>query len=127
MPEYELKFLDPNFVPPEEQEQRQRTLDELEAFIKAMQGRPLAVATLDELQSDQWDQTGGEVDYQDYYGQDIVNQVSEDQESETLVIANVWGLPVALAARDENGSWQGLGVDQRLREPVADILDRVLV
>ena len=69
MGEYELKFLDPNFVSGEEQEQRRRTIDELSAFVHSMQGRPLAVITLDELQSDQWDQTEG-FDYQGHYGQD---------------------------------------------------------
>ena len=124
MPDYELKFLDPDFVSREEQEQRQKTIDELSAFAHTMQGRPLAVVTLDELQSDQWDQTD-EFDYQDHYGREIINQVS-DGETETLVIANVWGLPVALAARGDDGRWQGLGVDQRLRETIAGVLDQVL-
>ena len=124
MAEYELKFLDPDFISQEEQEQRQKTIDELSAFAHTMQGRPLAVVTLDELQSDQWDQTD-EFDYQDHYGQEIINQVS-DGETETLVIANVWGLPVALAARGDDGRWQGLGVDQRLRETIAGVLDQVL-
>ena len=124
MGEYELKFLDPNFVSGEEQVQRQRTIDELSAFVHSMQGRPLAVITLDELQSDQWDQTEG-FDYQDHYGQEIINQVT-DGTTQTLVIANVWGLPVALAARGDDGRWQGLGVDERLREMIAETLEQVL-
>jgi len=124
MPEYELKFLDPDFVPPEEQEQRQKTIDELTALVHSMKDRPMAVVTLDELQSDQWDQTEG-FDYQNHYGQEIINQVA-DGETETLVIANVWGLPVALATRGDDGYWQGLGVDERLRETIAGVMDQVL-
>ena len=124
MAEYEMKFLDPNFVPPEEVDERQKTLDELSAFVFQLRGRPLAGVTLDETQSSQWDQKG-DVDYQDYYGGEIVSQV-DDGETEALVIHNDKGLAVALAAKNEDGGWQGLGVDERLREVVAELLEKNL-
>ncbi len=125
MAEYKLRFLEPGYPSPEEEQQRKKTLDELSAFIHEMRGRTLAVVTLDETQSAQWDQPG-EIDYQDYYGREIVNQVA-DGATETLVIHNAWGLPVALAATDDKGSWQGIGVEERLRKVVAGMLEQVLV
>ncbi|MEA3302063.1 MAG: hypothetical protein U9Q75_02205 [Pseudomonadota bacterium] len=115
MPEYQLKFT-------EEEEQdddvsRQRTLDELHAFIATMDGRPLAVVTLDRQQSTQWDEDG-DIDYQDAYGRQIIEQIS-DGETETLVIRNCDGLPVALAALVGNAGWQGIGIDERLRFEIA--------
>ncbi len=124
MSEYELKFLDPDFTSTEEEQQRQRTIGELSALIQTMKDRALAVVNLDELQSDRWDQPGG-FDYQDYYGQEIINQVA-DGTTETLVINNIWGLPVALAARNNEGRWEGLGVDVRLRETILHMLERTL-
>ena len=58
MAEYKLKFLDPDSISPEEEAERQKTLNELSAFIDLMRGQPLAGVTLDETQSAQWDQKG---------------------------------------------------------------------
>ncbi len=112
MPEYKLKLSED-----EVDESRQRTLDELYAFIDMMNGRPLAVVTLNEEQSTLWDQEG-DVDYQDAYGRQIVEQVS-DGSTETLVIRNTEGLPVALAALSGDAGWQGMGIDKRLRFEIA--------
>jgi len=117
MPEYELKFTDDEDV---EEESRQRTLDELHTFVATMDNRPLAVVTLDKEQSALWDQDG-DIDYQDAFGRQIVEQVS-DGITETLVIRNCDGLPVALAAVDEQAGWQGLGIDERLRFEIATML-----
>lgn len=117
MAEYKLKLTEHE---DEEDDSRQQTLDELGAFAMAMDGRPLAVVTLDAEQSALWD-LDGEVDYQDQFGREITSQVS-DGVTETLVIRNAEGLPVALAARDVAAGWQGLGVDKRLRFEVATML-----
>ncbi|MES9901264.1 MAG: hypothetical protein ABW168_01115 [Sedimenticola sp.] len=116
MSEYKLNLTDEV----EEDASRQRTIDELHAFISTMDDRPLAVVTLDEEQSVQWDEEG-DIDYQDEYGRQIVSQVS-DGTTETLVIRNFEGLPVALAALDGNDGWQGLGIDKRLRFEIATML-----
>lgn len=116
MPEYRLQFTEAE----SEDESRQRTLDELHAFIDAMNGRSLAVVTLDPKQSTLWDQEG-EIDYQDAYGRQIIEQVT-DGTTETLVIRNCDGLPVALAALDEDTGWQGIGIDKRLRFEIATAL-----
>ncbi|MET0024972.1 MAG: hypothetical protein ABW085_11975 [Sedimenticola sp.] len=116
MAKYELKFTDEA----EEEESRQRTLDELHAFIATMDGRPLAIVTLDERQSLQWDEEG-DIDYQDAYGRQIISQIS-DGETQTLVIRSHEGLPVALAALDDNAGWQGIGIDRRLRFEIATML-----
>ena len=113
MPEYQLKFTEEE----DDDESRQRTLDELYAFIATMDGRPLAVVTLDKQQSAQWDEDG-DIDYQDAYGRQIIEQVS-DSETETLVIRNCDGLPVALAALNGRAGWQGIGIDERLRFEIA--------
>ena len=113
MPEYQLKFSDEE----DDDASRQRTLDELHLFIATMDGRPLAVVTLDKQQSAQWDEDG-DIDYQDAYGRQIIEQVS-DSETETLVIRNCDGLPVALAALNGSSGWQGIGIDERLRFEIA--------
>ena len=113
MPEYQLKFTEEE----DDDASRQRTLDELHAFIATIDGRPLAVVTLDKQQSAQWDEDG-DIDYQDAYGRQIIEQVS-DSETETLVIRNCDGLPVALAALHMNTGWQGIGIDERLRFEIA--------
>jgi len=113
MPEYQLKFTEEE----DDDESRQRTLDELHAFIATMDNRPLAVVTLDKQQSAQWDEEG-DIDYQDAYGRQIIEQVS-DNITETLVIRNFNGLPVCLAALNENAGWQGIGIDERLRFEIA--------
>lgn len=113
MPEYQLKFTEEE----DDDESRQRTLDELYAFIATMDGRPLAVVTLDKQQSAQWDEEG-DIDYQDAYGRQIIEQVS-DSETETLVIRNFDGLPVALAVQNGKAGWQGIGIDERLRFEIA--------
>ena len=119
MPKYKLKFLEPDSSLAEE-ELRHKTLSEISTFIESMLGRVLAVVTLDEEQSARWDQHG-EFDYQNYYGQAIVEQVA-DGRTQTLVIRNTQGLPVALASCDNHSNWQGLGIDKRLREAVAQML-----
>ena len=113
MPEYQLKFTEEQ----DDDASRQRTLDELHAFIATMDGRPLAVVTLDKQQSAQWDEDS-DIDYQDAYGRQIIEQVS-DSETETLVIRNCDGLPVALAALNGSFGWQGIGIDERLRFEIA--------
>ena len=113
MPEYQLQFTEAE----QEDESRQRTLDELHAFIATMDNRPLAVVTLNEEQSALWDQDD-DIDYQDAYGRQIIEQVT-DGITETLVIRNGDGLPVALAALDEDAGWQGIGIDKRLRFEIA--------
>ncbi len=117
MPEYQLKFTGET---DDRDESRQRTLDEIYAFMTGMDDRPLAIVTLNEQQSGQWDQDG-DIDYQDEYGRQIIAQVSDDV-TETLVIRNHQGLPVALAAREPGTGWQGLGIDERLRFEVATAL-----
>ncbi|MCU7804388.1 MAG: hypothetical protein KZQ96_14415 [Candidatus Thiodiazotropha sp. (ex Lucinoma borealis)] len=117
MSEYRLKFTEGT---EQEDESRQRTLDELHDFIKTMDGRPLAVVTLDKEQSVLWDQEG-EIDYQDAYGQQIIEQVT-DGITETLVIRDCEGLPVALAAQNSETGWQGIGIDKRLRFEIATAL-----
>ncbi|MCU7839367.1 MAG: hypothetical protein KZQ94_08310 [Candidatus Thiodiazotropha sp. (ex Troendleina suluensis)] len=117
MSEYRLKFTEGT---DQEDESRQRTLDELNDFIKTMDGRPLAIVTLDKEQSILWDQEG-EIDYQDAYGLQIIEQVT-DGITETLVIRSCEGLPVALAAQNEETGWQGIGIDKRLRFEIATAL-----
>lgn len=119
MPEYQLKFTEEQ---DEFDESRQQTMDELNEFIAAMNGRPLAIVTLDKEQSIHWDQEG-EIDYQDEYGSQIIAQMESDDTVETLVIRNIEGLPVALAALNENAiGWQGIGIDKRLRFEIATML-----
>ena len=115
MPEYKLTFTEE-----EVEDSRQQTLNELEAFAEQMDAKPLAIVTLDADQSQLWDQEG-EIDYQDELGREITKQVT-DGVTETLVIRNADGLPVALAALDKNAGWQGIGVDKRLRFEVATML-----
>ena len=103
-----------------EDDSRQQTLDELRAFAASMDGRPLAVVTLDAEQSALWDQDG-EIDYQDHFGREITKQVTDDV-TETLVIRNSQGLPVALAALSGTAGWQGISVDKRLRFEVAAMM-----
>lgn len=117
MPEYQLNFTE---GAEDDAEGRQRTLDELTAFVATMDGRPLAVVTLDAEQSAQWD-LEGDLDYQDAYGRQIVEQVS-DGVTETLVIRNCEGLPVALGVLAEGIGWQGIGIDKRLRFEIAVML-----
>lgn len=113
MPEYQLKFTEEE----DDDASRQRTLDELHSFIAIMDGRPLAVVTLDKQQSAQWDEDG-DIDYQDAYGRQIIEQIN-NSETETLVIRDFDGLPVALAALNVNAGWQGIGIDERLRFEIA--------
>jgi len=115
MPEYRLNLSDED---PEEVT-RQKTLREIHAFIESMNNRALAVATLNEEQSQLWDEEG-DVDYQDEFGRQIIQQLGNDG-SETLLIRSEEGLPLALASRGEQG-WQGLGIDKRLRPEIASLL-----
>lgn len=116
MPEYQLKFAETA----EEDDSRQRTLDELHTFIAAMDSRPLAVVTLNKEQSMLWDQDG-DIDYQDAYGRQIIDQIT-DGVTETLVIRECGGLPVALAALAGEAGWQGVGIDKRLRFEIATMM-----
>ncbi len=120
MSEYDIKFSDISSLSERFEKQRQQTVDELNSFIAAMKDRHLVVVTLDELQSDHWDHEG-ETDYQDLYGQQVIRQVS-DGDTEAVVITNIWGLPVALAKRDDDDGWQGISVVPPLRE----IIDQTL-
>ena len=112
MAEYRLRITEE-----EVDDSRERTLEELYGFIREMDGRPLAVVTLDREQSLRWDEEG-ETDYQDAYGRRIVRQVA-DGITETLLIRDSDGLPLALAAVDPVGGWRGLGIDKRLRGEIA--------
>ncbi len=113
MPEYQLKFT-------EEDESRQRILNELLMFINIMDNRPLAVTTLTKEQSENWDKEG-DIDYQDAYGRQIIEQFNDDI-TETLIICDFNALPVALAALDNKKSWQAIGIDKRLRVEIASVL-----
>ncbi|MES9850650.1 MAG: hypothetical protein ABW170_02320 [Candidatus Thiodiazotropha sp. L084R] len=115
MAEYQLKLSEDEI-----EDTRTQTMDEIIQFISSMDGRPLAVITLDNEQSMLWDQEG-EVDYQDNYGRQIIDQVS-DGITETLVIRNIDGLPVALASLNNLEGWQGIGIDKRLRFEIARML-----
>jgi len=117
MPEYKLGFSEDI---PDEDESRQRTLDELSAFAATMNNRPLAIITLDQEQSRLWDEEG-DIDYQQEFSQQIIAQIA-DGTTETLVIRNSEGLPVALGSITENDGWQGLGIDKRLRFEIATML-----
>ncbi|MEW8192045.1 MAG: hypothetical protein AB2766_22320 [Candidatus Thiodiazotropha endolucinida] len=112
MSEYLLKFTEDPI-----EESRQRTIDEIHQFIKSMDGRPLAVVTLDNEQSNLWD-SEGTIDYQDIYGRQIISQIS-DGSTETLLIRNNEGFPLALAALNSVDGWQGIGIEKRLRFEVA--------
>jgi len=112
MPEYKLKLTEDDIDDP-----RQRTLDELHAFIQQMDGKSLAVVTLDPEQSSLWDQEG-DIDHQDIYGRQIINQIADDA-TETLMIRNSEGLPLALGMIHRDSGWQGISVDQRLRFEIA--------
>ena len=125
MPEYQFKFTDGST-----DDRRQETLNELISFMKNMEGLTLSVVTLDEDQSEKWDIDGEDsFDYQDYYGKQIVQQVQEfDTEVECLVIRNQQHLPVAMAnsqskdSPDSTTSWQGIGVEKRLRTQIASMI-----
>jgi hypothetical protein len=121
MPEYKLKFTEENESP---DEGRQETLNELQAFMHDMEGRAMAVITLDPEQSANWD-TEGDIDYPQEYGQQIIWQLSADpeEEAETLVIRNHDELPVALGVVDHEGKWQGIGIDKRLRQEISDMME----
>lgn len=114
MAEYKLRISEA------EDDSRRQTLEEILAFIAEMYGRPMAVVTLDGKQSEDWDREG-DVDYQDAYGRQIVGEVT-DGVTETLVIRNVQGLPVALGMQGGDGAWTGIGVEKRLRLEIAGIL-----
>ena len=124
MPEYKLKLTEETTA-----DNRQETLNELLDFMREMQGLTMSVVTLDEVQSKNWDKEGeSEIDYQDYYGKQIVRQIQEfDTDAECLVIRNLEQLPVALACGrsgelDERAAWQGIGIDKRLRKEIAQMI-----
>jgi hypothetical protein len=123
--EYTKKFFDESNSSAQADEGRQETLNELSAFIDRMRDRPLAGVSLDESHSTQWDDTSG-ADYQTQYGQEIISEISRDRETEAVVIQNSAFLPLALAVREEGGGWAGIGVDERLREIVARMLEEKL-
>lgn len=99
---------------------KQQILDELREFVSEMGGHDWAIVTLDDMQSVHWDEEG-EIDYQDQYGSEIIRQV-DDGETKAIVIHNVWGLPVALSLKNDDGTWRGIGVVKLLREDVAQML-----
>ncbi len=99
---------------------KQKILDELRDFVTLMGNHEWAILTLDDMQSVHWDDEG-EIDYQDHYGDEIIKQ-ADDGETNAIVIHNVWGLPIALALKNADGTWQGMGVGEVLREPVARML-----
>jgi len=121
MPEYKLKFTEEN---DSADEGRQDTLNELHAFMHDMEGRAMAVITLDAEQSENWD-TEGDIDYPQEYGQQIIGQLTADPEedAETLVIRNHDELPIAMGVLDTEGKWQGIGIDKRLRQEISDMMD----
>ncbi len=114
MPAYKLSL-----TPPDD-DVRQQVLTEIDAFLNAMYGRELAVVTLDEEQSTNWDKKC-DLDYQDYYGQEIIRQVA-DGVTQALVIRSDKGLPLALALRDEHGNWEGIGIAEGLRQQVTTMM-----
>ncbi len=122
MSEYQLKFAEE--AP---QDNRQETLDELIQFMRGMEGLTMSVVTLDEEQSENWDKEG-EFDYQNYYGEQIVQQILEvDTDAECIVIRNGEYLPVAMASSHSDEStdraaWQGIGIDKRLRTEIAGMI-----
>lgn len=99
---------------------KEEILKELREFVIRMGNHEWAVVTLDDMQSVHWDEEG-EIDYQDQYGGEIIRQV-DDGNTYAVVIHNVWGLPVAMALKNEDGTWQGIGVVELLRESVAQML-----
>jgi len=99
---------------------KQKILDELRDFITLMGNHEWAILTLDDMQSVHWDDEG-EIDYQDHYGSEIIKQV-DDGKTNAVVIHNIWGLPVALALKNYDGTWQGIGVVKILRESVSQML-----
>lgn len=99
---------------------KQKTLDELRDFVTLMGNYEWAIVTLDDMQSVHWDEEG-EIDYQDYYGGEIIKQ-ADDGETNAIVIHNIWGLPVALALKNADGTWQGIAVVEALRESVVQML-----
>jgi len=99
---------------------KQKILDELRDFVTLMGNHEWAIMTLDDMQSAHWDDEG-EIDYQDQYGNEIIKQ-ADDDETNAIVIHNIWGLPVALALKNDDGTWRGIGVVKILRESVAQML-----
>ena len=99
---------------------KQKILDELRNFVTLMGNHEWVIFTLDDMQSVHWDDEG-EIDYQDHYGEEITKQ-ADASKANARVIHNVWGLPVALALKNDDGTWQGIGVVKLLRESVAQML-----
>ncbi len=99
---------------------KQKILDELRDFVTLMGNHEWVISSLDDMQSVHWDEEG-EIDYQDHYGSEIIKQ-ADDGETNAIVIHNTWGLPVALALKNDDGTWQGIGVVKILRESVAQML-----
>lgn len=118
MAEYKLKFTEEQ---EEEDNSRQETLRELVDFMDEMDDLAMAVITLNDEQSLNWD-SEGETDYQDYYGQEIIHQIADDGETQALVIRNAQKLPVAMASRNPDAIWQGISIDKRLRADIAALL-----
>ena len=121
MAEYKLKFTEEA----QEDDGKQETLDELISFMKEMQGLTMTVITLDDEQSENWDKDGkDDIDYQDYYGKEIIQQIQQhDPEASCVVIRNAQLQPVAMAAQFPEGSeWQGIGIDSRLRSEIRNMI-----
>ena len=115
MAEYKL-----NLSEDPEEETKQKVSDEISQFIGQMDLTSMIVVTLTDEQSSCWDEEGA-IDYQDQYGQQIIQQL-DDEESDSLLIRNSQNLPVALAVMNENGGWQAIAIDKRLRQGFVEAL-----
>ncbi|MBT4836739.1 MAG: hypothetical protein HON94_05275 [Methylococcales bacterium] len=115
MAEYKL-----NLSEDPEEETKQKVIDEISQFIGQMDLTSMIVVTLTDEQSSCWDEEG-DIDYQDQYGQQIIQQL-DDEESDSLLIRNSQNLPVALAVMNENGGWQAIAIDKRLRQGFVEAL-----
>lgn len=121
MAEYKLKFTEEN----QDNDGKQETLDELIHFMKEMEGLTMTVITLDDEQSENWDKGGkDDFDYQDYYGKEVIQQIKQhNPEARCVIIRNAQQQPVAMAAKyPGETSWQGIGIDIRLRTDVRNMI-----
>ncbi len=121
MAEYKLRFSEETT----ENEGRRETLDELIDFMKEMEGLTMTVITLDDEQSENWDKDEqNDFDYQDYYGQEIIQQIqTHDPDARCIVVRNAQKQPVAMATRyPEMPGWQGIGVEKRLRTDIRNMI-----
>lgn len=104
-----------------EEESKQQAIDDITQFIKQMDMEDMLVVTLTAEQSNCWDEEG-DIDYQDEYGQQIIQQIDDDT-IQSLLIRNIQQLPVALAIRNNNGGWQAIGIAKKLRHDFAGLFN----